>query len=305
MGATARLLPDGHRLHLQHGPIDIVAAAFGAPDAIEAAYRRAAMRFPAILPRLAAELPLLRTPLHAAPSPALPTSPEGRRMRAAALAHLPAFVTPMVAVAGAVAETVLADLIAGGDIDRAYVNNGGDIALHLAPGAEPFRTLIAVTPDRPAAPGTLTIAPADPVRGIASSGRHGRSFSLGIADSVTVLASTAAVADAAATVIANAIDLPDHPAIRRGPATAEAPDSDLGSLPVTLAVGPLSPAERETALAAGQYHAERLAAAGTIAGAVLVLGDRVATVGPFALTPPGSVSGDPADRLVAQSRRAA
>ena len=51
------------------------------------------------------------------------------------------------------------------------------------------------------------------MRGIATSGWRGRSFSLGIADAVTVLAATAAEADAAATVIANAVDLPGHPAI--------------------------------------------------------------------------------------------
>ena len=49
------------------------------------------------------------------------------------------------------------------------------------------------------------------MRGIATSGWRGRSFSLGIADAVTVLAATAAEADAAATMIANAVDLPGHP----------------------------------------------------------------------------------------------
>ena len=66
------------------------------------------------------------------------------------------------------------------------------------------------------------------MRGVATSGWRGRSFSLGIADAVTVLAATAAAADAAATIIANAVDLPGHPAIARRPASELEDDSDLG-----------------------------------------------------------------------------
>ena len=85
------------------------------------------------------------------------------------------------------------------------------------------------------------------MRGIATSGQGGRSFSLGIADAVTVLARRAADADAAATMIANAVDL-DHPAIQRRPAVRLDPDSDLGDLPVTVAVGDLSRSEVAAAL---------------------------------------------------------
>ena len=89
-------------------------------------------------------------------------------------------------------------------------------------------------------------------RGIATSGRHGRSFSLGIADAVTVLARTASQADAAATIIANAVDLPGHPAIIRCPANELQPDSDLGARLVTRDVGELSRGARSTtALRAG------------------------------------------------------
>jgi uncharacterized protein len=67
-----------------------------------------------------------------------------------------------------------------------------------------------------------------PVRGIATSGWRGRSFSRGIADSVTVLAKTAAMADAAATVIANAVNVV-HPGIVRRPACDIRDDSDWGT----------------------------------------------------------------------------
>ena len=114
------------------------------------------------------------------------------------------------------------------------------------------------------------------MRGIATSGRHGRSFSLGIADAVTVLATTASQADAAATVIANAVDLPGHSAIIRQPANELQPDSDLGARLVTRDVGMLSKSEIEDALRAGVHKAQRLLVAGLIEGAALrLLGETV------------------------------
>ena len=101
--------------------------------------------------------------------------------------------------------------------------------------------------------GTVELTADMPVRGIATSGAAtkgagGRSFSLGIADAVTVLAAIAAAADAAATIIANAVDLPGHPAIRRVPASEIDPDSDLGDRLVTVTVGRLFESEIRAAL---------------------------------------------------------
>src|SRR5580700_2735609 len=152
------------------------------------------------------------------------------------------FITPMAAVAGAVAEEILGTMTAAGRFSRAYVNDGGDIALHLAPG-EHFVVGMVERPDRPSLFGTATLDSAQPVRGIATSGWRGRSFSLGIADAVTVLADRAALADAAATIIANAVNLPDHPKVQRVPARDLVPDSDLGDLAVTVDVGELASAE--------------------------------------------------------------
>ena len=132
----------------------------------------------------------------------------------------------MAAVAGAVAEAVLAAMTAAAALDRAYVNNGGDIALHLANGQR-YTVGMVERPDRPSLFGSFEISAAVPIRGIATSGWRGRSFSLGIADAVTALAETASKADAAATMIANAVDIPGHAAIVRVPACQIAPDSDL------------------------------------------------------------------------------
>ena len=188
------------------------------------------------------------------------------------------FITPMAAVAGSVAEEILGSMLAAARLDRAYVNNGGDIALHLA-GGEQFTVGLMDRPDRHGLMRTMVIDVDDPVRGIATSGRHGRSFSLGIADAVTVLAKTASQADAAATIIANAVDLPGHPAIIRCPANELQPDSDLGTRLVTRDVGALGESEIDDALRAGVSRAQQLLAAGLIEGAALRLLGETAVVG--------------------------
>ncbi|HLH51209.1 MAG TPA: hypothetical protein VKV96_17860, partial [Roseiarcus sp.] len=153
---------------------------------------------------------------------------------------------------------------------RAYVNNGGDIALHLS-ADEQFSIGMVDRPDRPSLIGAATITARDPIRGVATSGWRGRSFSLGIADAVTILARTAAAADAAATLVANAVDLPGHPAVRRAPAFSRDPQSDLGERLVTVGVDALAPAEIDEALTRGLAQAERLRSMGAIEAAALRL----------------------------------
>ncbi len=349
-GPAAARLADG-RLHLQHGPIDLILDAYGPERERAAAFARGWAAFRPVLDELVAVLPLLRTPVaqltagpairapadrtpwapasallpladeaisraaaHPAPpapdgsetpagqatpaAPSAPLSPCGggmgrgsaphrpdepvpifppgsvaERMLRATVPFAPVFLTPMAAVAGAVADHVLAAMAAGRRLERAYVNNGGDAALWLAPDTA---LTAAGGPDLSA---RIHVTAESPVRGIATSGWRGRSHSLGIADAVTVLARSAAEADAAATLIANAVDLPGHPAIRRRPARDLAPDSDLGDRPVTVGVGPLAPVEIARALAAGSAAAECMLARGLIAGAALWLSGEITTVG--------------------------
>lgn len=280
MGPTRARL-DARRWHFQHGPIDLVLASFGANDVVAGADERAWQRFVTVLDELVAELPRLRAPLDADPGL---RGPVARRMVAACLPYRDGFITPMAAVAGAVAEEILATMSAAGGLAKAYVNNGGDIALHLAPG-ESFRVGLVADVERAtrhghriAVDGAFELTHALPVRGVATSGWRGRSWSLGIADSVTVLAASAAAADAAATMIANAVDV-DHPAIRRRPAAEVDDNTDLGRLPVTVGVGPLPDEAVDAALAAGVRRAEALMARGLAWGAVLVLQSRVRVVG--------------------------
>ena len=371
MTAIAALLPDG-RLHLQHGPIDCLCRAWGDSIEIQAAYNQAVRLFATILDDLCIELPLLRTPLPTPP----PAGAIARAMHTACTPFADRFITPMAAVAGAVADAVLAAMVRGRDLPRAFVNNGGDIAFHLAPGTllrcglvsdiaiagrvtaglsscvmavhgldpgigpathdlrgrdtgpswvtgpSPVMTQMgnpATTengplswpppspswpgvsgppiaaragrgaPDKPGhdeqdsdrtgritPDGTFLLTAEHSARGLATSGRAckghgGRSFSLGIADSVTILARTAAQADAAATIIGNAVDLPGHPSIDRRPASQIDPASDLGDRLITFDVGPLSDAAIDAALDAGETMADTLLRDGLIEGAVLAL----------------------------------
>jgi ApbE superfamily uncharacterized protein (UPF0280 family) len=265
-GPRAHWLEDGRRLHLNHGPIDLIVEAFGETGERRAAYAQAVARFETILSELVAELPELRRPASSAPRHL--AGPTARRMETAVAPLADAFITPMAAVAGSVADEVLAAMLAGRRLERAYVNNGGDSALYLAPG-QSMRLAIAGTghgfADR------IAIRAEDPARGVATSGWRGRSFSLGIADAVTVLARTGAEADAAATLIANAVDLPGHPAVARRPARRLAPDSDLGDLPVTTGVGALARSEIDKALASGLAVAEEFRRRGLIEAAALFL----------------------------------
>jgi ApbE superfamily uncharacterized protein (UPF0280 family) len=262
-------LKDGKRLHLQDGPIDLIVEASGSREHQRAGYAAAISRFTGLLDELCEELTLLRSP-----ADATRCSLKGvvaRRMHTAvapfARNH---FITPMAAVAGSVAEEILGAMAQAAPLSRAYVNNGGDIAFHLT-GGEQFTVGLIDRPDSQGLMRTAVVRANDPARGIATSGYHGRSFSLGIADAVTVLARTAAQADAAATIIANAVDLPDHPAIVRCPANELQPDSDLGSRLVTRQVGTLREFEIEMALETGCGKARQLLDLGLIEAAALHL----------------------------------
>jgi ApbE superfamily uncharacterized protein (UPF0280 family) len=262
---------------MQDGPIDVIVEAFGAAAEIKLAYRAAAARFVGMLDELCAELEFLRRP--ACEEGDLPSGAIARRMLAAVTPYAAqTFITPMAAVAGAVAEELVCAMISSAKLSRAYVNDGGDIALHLAPG-EKFVVGMVERPDRGSLFGTTTIQSGDTIRGIATSGWRGRSFSLGIADAVTVLADMAAVADAAATVVANAVDLPGHPSVGRVRACELAPDSDLGERLVTQSVGELTPSDIREALVAGVWVAESLCSSGLIRAAALNLQGETQVVG--------------------------
>jgi ApbE superfamily uncharacterized protein (UPF0280 family) len=280
-GAQRARLPDG-RWHFQHGPIDLVIGAEGEAAELKAAHEAAWLRFGTVLTDLVAELPQLRLPVPAEPRCNPMRGDIARCMWATCapvVAEADGFITPMAAVAGAVAQALVAAYHRPG-IARAWINNGGDIALHLAPGASvrvglfadlsrfDAEALTRTTAGTLRTDAAFTVHAHEPVRGVATSGWRGRSLSRGIADSVTVLAANAAMADVAATVIANAVDVAD-PAVERRPARAVRDDSDLGDLLVTVAVPPLAPAAIGQALQRGLAMARRLQACGLVQAALL------------------------------------
>jgi uncharacterized protein len=281
-GVIAALLADG-AMHLHHGPIDLIITADGPSAIVSDVFARARRSMEPILQTLVAELPQLRLPATASPSV---RGNVAQRMVVATSGHGDAFITPMAAVAGAVADHVLAaavDPVAR----RIIVNNGGDIAFWLAPG-ERTRVGLVVDPQRPHLEAIANIDATDAVRGIATSGWPGRSMSLGIADAVTTLAANAAEADAAATLIASAVDLPGHPSIQRVAAVELDDASDLGDRLVTVGVGQLTLAEQQAAASAGEIVAQRLIAAGRIVAALIVVGDDRRLVGRPGLPTAGS-----------------
>lgn len=269
--ARCARLRDG-RLHLQHGPIDVLIECWGERDEVESAYGQACTRFTTVLEQLVGELPGLRTPVNGA-YPQFQGS-VARRMAAAVWPHRSVFITPMAAVAGAVADELMQCLLDGRSLNRALVNDGGDIALHIAPG-ETIAVGIVDDPTHPRINADVRVSAEQPVRGVATSGWRGRSQSLGIADAATVLARSAAEADAAATLIANAVNV-DHASVLRRPAREVKEDSDLGELPVTVAVGSLSEDAIAEALGRGLEAAQRMKRAGLIEAAYLSLQGRAA-----------------------------
>ena len=273
-GAQSRLLEDGQRLHLHHGPIDLIIRAWGAGQS--EAYNKATMRFTNLLEELVEELPQLRLPCSNERHFQLPTA---RRMQKAAQCFLPKFITPMAAVAGSVADEILSVMMQQKGIDKIYVNNGGDSAFHLTDG-QSIKAMIASDLDA-----QIEMDHNDPFRGIATSGWRGRSQSLGIADSVSVVAKNAAMADAAATMIANQVTLPEHSAIGKMPASEVFPDSDLGEQMVTTAVGKLSDIEIESALIGGEKVAIQYKNEGLIGGALITLKGQNRVIGTFKMTP--------------------
>ena len=274
MAMQARMLPDGRRLHLNHGPIDLVIEAHGEPDAVRTSYAAATQRFATVLNELVGELPLLRREILQHGLPLIGSI--ARSMADAVQPHWQSRITPMAAVAGAVADHMLACMVEAAPLTRAYVNNGGDIALHLSEG-ESFTIASAA--------GAIVVNSADDVGGIATSGWRGRSFSLGIADSVTVLARTAAQADACATLIANAVDLPGSEKVKRQRACDIEPDSDLHERLVTVAVEGLNEHDVATALGEGLHLANAFAAQGFIRTASLMLNASIVTTSNAMPTP--------------------
>ena len=283
LGPQAWLLDNSTRLHLQHGPIDLLVDAKGSSADVQRAFEQAVVAFRNILDTLAAQLPALRK-TYTSQNDQNYIGPVAVRMKLAIDPYTEFNLTPMIAVAGAVADHVLFKMVQGCNLFRAQVNNGGDIALYLNDSSE-LNVGICPSPESTAHDDIITLKSSDGVGGIATSGWKGTSHSLGIADAVTVLASTAAAADAAATLIANAVDLPNSDRVLRKPAWQLDPDSDLENRLVTVDVSVLNAEEKNQALDSGELCARKIIEKGHITCCYLNIQGLIRLVG-LSTSPP-------------------
>ena len=267
----------GDRLHLHHGPIDlIIKAEAKEQDFVRKAYFNATKRFESVLEELVAELPLLKTPISSVFNP--PKGQVARRMYKSTWPYAGrVFVTPMASVAGAVADEILSSMLKDTTLTKAYVNNGGDISIYLG-GGEKFTVDIKQLNNTGL--GQIELFDGLEIGGIATSGKGGRSLSMGIADSVTVLAGNASDADVAATLIANHVDIPEHPGITRMPAEEIVDDSDLINQNVVIACENLDSHDVELALSRGNQFAQELLNDGKIKSVAMFLQNSFSLVGP-------------------------
>jgi ApbE superfamily uncharacterized protein (UPF0280 family) len=235
---------EDNRLFLRHGPINIVLEAIGIDK--DLAYQNVKGYFETLLEQLVLDMELLKEEVVFNRKF---NNKISQSMQDATERYSPAFITPMAAVAGSIADNILRVLINNTNLEKAYVNNGGDVSFYLNKN-QIMKTSLAAIPNMIA-----EIKYKDKSRGIATSGWRGKSFSRGIADSVTVLADNAAMADAAATMIGNAVDIYNHPKIKKQPANEMYEDSDLKNLLITVEVGLLTKVEIKEALKNGYQTA--------------------------------------------------
>ena len=111
-------------------------------------------------------------------------------------------VGPMAAVAGVIAEYVGRGLLQSG-CREVMVENGGDIFIHRA--KECTVAIFAGESSLSLRTGLRLAQDAMPIGVCTSSGTVGHSLSFGLADSVTVIAQSTALADAAATRLGNEV----------------------------------------------------------------------------------------------------
>lgn len=197
-------------------------------------------------------------------------------------------LTPMAAVAGAMADAV-ADFLFARGMTRVLVDNGGDVAVRSCDG-EPVRVGIRPQVDRKGISDVVLLGPERTAWGIATSGFGGRSLTRGVLESATVVAADASLADAAATAVANAGSVADG-AVVRMPAEAIDPYTDIAGLDVTARIGPLAEERRQQAVDHAIRRAEELIERR------IILGAYAACQGCSAMTP------FLAERLEGRSRR--
>ncbi|MFZ3048458.1 MAG: hypothetical protein WA151_21295 [Desulfatirhabdiaceae bacterium] len=263
-------LPGGRAVLAENGPLHMVIQAFQGPDPhLERAMDAAEYAFDC-LKRVADQLPVLKRwpgDIHALPSDPIP-----RAMVESVRAIGDSDLTPMAAVAGTLADAV-ADWLFELGLSRVIVDNGGDIAIRLAPG-ETARVGLRPEIQHPEISHVLTLDSRHRSWGVNTSGLGGRSFTCGVASAVTAIARTSSLADAAATAVANACFVAGADVVQM-PAEQLDPNTDIPGLLVTVTVGRLSPTQTAEALSNALKKAEQLTQKGVILGALVAVGNQM------------------------------
>ena len=263
---------------VDHGPVHMTISAWRKGRPADAAAEAGAKTAIKLLARLAGRLDIARQPVGRLKSPPPKAIPRVLRRMIQAVSRLnQADVTPMAAVAGAFSDMVKEKVLSE-SADRVIVNNGGDIAFHRSRDKRPFR--IGLVSDL--ARGTVTHMVDLPgsdglsrIEGVATSGFGGRSLTKGIASAVTCFAPSSALADAAATAVANAATS-EHSGIMRCPAEKLDALTDIRGHLVTCRIADLNPSVISRALAGGMQRAKQLVEQETIVAAVIFIRDRLA-----------------------------
>lgn len=177
-------------------------------------------------------------------------------------------VTPMVAVAGAMAEMVAEAAVAAG-ARTVIVDNGGDIALVVEPGRT-VRVGVAQDVTSKKVRLVVPVQATEGIGGICTSGLGGRSFTKGVATAAVAVGRSAAVADACATLLANST-LVDDPAVEQALAETIDPDTDIAGHLVTVRVGELPPQAVAVALEQGLRQGREFMARGLLVGVIVVV----------------------------------
>ncbi len=263
------------RVFLDYGPMQMMLAASAGDRAMTAELRQAAAYAVKVLKELA-EVQSLAKERNTANRLDPAEAPLALKLMVEAVEVAgDETLTPMAAVAGAFAD-IVADLLAAKGASKVLINNGGDIAVRLC---DEEKTRIGLTPgiDSTGFTHVVNLAGKDCIGGVATSGLGGRSFTKGIAGAVTILAHTARVADACATIVANHCFAVD-PGIIQLPAEKIDPNTDIPGHLVTVHLGNLEPGTKEKALANGLAKAKELVDKDVIYGAVIFLDTGVAMV---------------------------
>ena len=261
------LIEDG-KLYIENGPTNIIAEAFSLDK--KEIYNLICEYSSKYLKDLSLEIDNLKRPTSENKKF---KSEIANRMFNSTKLFLPDFITPMASVAGAISESILLKVLEKYSVNKIYINNGGDISLYVSE-SEKFNFSIGGETSY-----IFEYANLNGIGGIATSGWKGRSFSSGIADSVTVIAEKASIADAAATIICNKIDLKNSNKIIKKKANDFYENTDLDDRLITVSVENLTEQEIEKAISKGKITSEYFIAKNIIKSVIINLQNNILIIG--------------------------